>query len=257
MSDKIGILKEFYETSTCLTDASIFAEVIEKAKLKDIKISLRSLKTYKKDYKWNNKNIVNRPPKDTQIVKKTALKKTKIHHKKGLNIVREAKKKSEQEPIIDKTDIFNPIALQEKVTEVMAFLLQGASKGTIQAHYKSKGEELSRADIDRLATEAYNIYANVAPAQRETILGINYERLNMLFQMTVSEIKKSPKSTGFLVGKAVQIMSEMNSMFGIRSMNLNINNTEGIQNKVNTMSEEEKYKRFIELSQNDDGTFSE
>lgn len=236
-----------YEDSQLGSDAKIFEEVILKAKEKGISTSVRSLKMYKKAGSWKNDQTASQAIRSAQPI-----------HGKNTKIVEVAKKKAvSNEPLEDPTNKFNPIAFQEKVTEVMTFLLQGASKSRILSYYQTRKEDITRADIDFLAAEAYNIYATIAPAQRETILGLNYERLNMLFQKVLNQMEKEPGKTGFLVGKAVNIMTEMNSMFGIKSINLNVNNTEGIQNKINQMSDEEKMARLIELTQKEDGSFSE
>lgn len=251
MSDKIGTLQHLYETSPFSKDKLIFADVITKAFLLNppIQTSVRSLKLYKAKWKWENKTTL----KDTLNTIKADFKKVD-----GNKVLKVAKKRAVvTPPIAPPINEYNPVAIQDKLTEIMTFLLQGASKAKIFEHYKNKGETITRQDVDKLAQEAYNIYANIAPSQRETILGVNYERLNMLFGLVLQEIKNTPKSTGFLAGKAVQIMGEINSMFGIKSINLNVNSSDGIQNKINNMTDEERFKRLIELKQKEDGSYGE
>ncbi len=244
MSDKLSILRNLYENSKQPHDKAAFDEIIELAELQGISTSVRSLKSYKKTYQWKPISRAKEPEKPEPLKNE----KNKILKSKPTDVP--------VEPIeIIPSDPLNPVAYQQKLTEVMQFLLQGASKTKIYDHYIQKGEKISRANIDKLADEAYNIYASISPQQRETILGINYERLNMLFNKVIAEMGKNPKSTGYLAGQAVRIMSEINSMFGIKSINLNLNNMDGIHNKVNNMSDEEKMNRLLELTKKDNGTY--
>lgn len=256
MSDKIKILKQLYVSSTYTKDIEIFQEVIEKAAAQGIEVSVRSLKNYKKKYVWVNPNTGLKPG-SSPIQPKFKGSANKVVKQSREKANKEIKDKADEQGRPVSTESVSPLMDEERITQTMTWLLQGASRDRIMKQFRKNGVLVDRKQVDYYIQEAFNVFQSIMPQQRETIIGLNLERLNLLFQTCLNEINTNPRTRAVMIKTATAIVSEINMMFGVKGINLNLSNEQNITGKVASMTDEEKYRRLIELKQKADGSFSE